>query len=33
MSSSLEKYEYSRVLFYYDGSLGSISSYKIDRIN
>jgi hypothetical protein len=31
-SSSSEEYEYSRVLFYYDRSLGSIGSYRIGRI-
>ena len=31
-SSSSEEYEYSRVLLYYNRSLGSIGSYKIGRI-
>jgi hypothetical protein len=31
-SSSLEKYEYSWVLFYYDRSLRLIDFYKISRI-
>jgi hypothetical protein len=32
MSSSPEEYEYSRILLYYDRSLGSIDSYEISRI-
>jgi hypothetical protein len=32
MSSSSEEYEYSRVLFCYDKSLGLIGSYRIGRI-
>ena len=31
-SSLLEEYEYLRVLFCYDRSLGSIGSYRIGRI-